>query len=118
MHSDQYAINGYLYGYSGDSFQNKGSFKCVNLHNGEEKWSTNETGWGTCVFVDGHLLCIDIKGNLYLMKPDPDNFILVTQLPKALGDIKGPVWTKPVIANNRLYLRFRQQMVCYDLLNL
>jgi hypothetical protein len=72
--------------------------------------------WGTCVYVDGHLLCLDIKGNLFLMKPDPEKFIQVTTLPKALGNVKGPVWTLPVIANGKLFLRFKQRLVCYSLL--
>jgi hypothetical protein len=115
MHSDPYVIDGFLYGYSGQSYQNRGEFKCIDLKNGEEKWSTNEMGWGTCVFVDGHLLCCDIKGNIFLMKPNPNEFNLVTELQDALGDIKGPVWTIPVVANGRLYLRFKQKLVCYDL---
>lgn len=114
-HSDGYILDGYYYGYSGQSMQNRGHFKCLELATGTEKWSTRDMGWGTCVYVDGHLLCLDIKGNLFLMKPDPSKFILVTELPKALGDIKGPVWTLPVIANNRLYLRFKQRLVCYAL---
>jgi outer membrane protein assembly factor BamB len=114
-HSDGYILDGFLYGYSGQSLQNKGTFKCLELASGKEKWSTNEMGWGTCTHVDGHLLCLDIKGNLFLMKPDSERFIKVTDLPKALGDVKGPVWTLPIIANNRLYLRFKQRLVCYSL---
>jgi len=117
QHSDPYIIDGYLYGYSGDSWQNKGSFKCIDLKDGSEKWSTNDMGWGTCSFVDGHLVCNDIRGNLFLMKPDSEKFILVSSLEDALGDIRGPVWTKPVAANGRLYLRFKQKLVCYDLVN-
>ncbi len=116
QHSDSYVIDGFLYGYSGDSSQNRGAFKCVSLRNGEEKWATNEMGWGKCVFVDEYLLCCDIKGNLFLMKPNPNKFIKVSQLRNALGDIKGPVWTKPVVANGLLYLRFKQRLVCYDLM--
>ena len=116
QHSDSYVIDGFLYGYSGDSSQNRGAFKCVSLRNGEEKWATNEMGWGKCVFVDEYLLCCDIKGNLFLMKPNPNKFIKVSQLRNALGDIKGPVWTKPVVANGFLYLRFKQRLVCYDLM--
>lgn len=115
QHSDPYVIDGFLYGYSGDSSQNKGTFKCVNLPNGVEKWATNEMGWGTCVFVDGYLLCCDIKGNVFLMQPDPDRFIKVAEMRNALGDVKGPVWTKPVVANGLLYLRFKQRLVCYNL---
>jgi outer membrane protein assembly factor BamB len=112
-HSDGYVVDGFLYGYSGQSMQNKGAFKCMTLVDGSVKWSTNDMGWGTCVHVDEHLMCLDIKGNLFLMKPDPEKFIKVTELPRALGDVKGPVWTLPVIANGRLYLRFKQRMVCY-----
>ena len=116
IHSDPYVIDGYLYGYSGDSFQNKGSFKCLDLKNGEEKWTTNEMGWGTCVLVDGYLLCCDIKGNMFLMKPNPNEFVKVSELPSALGDIKGPVWTTPIVSNGRLYLRFKQKLICYDMI--
>lgn len=114
-HSDGYILDGFIYGYSGQSLQNKGAFKCLELATGTVKWSTNEMGWGTCMYVDGHLLCLDIKGNLFLMKPDSERFIKVTDLPRALGDVKGPVWTLPVIANNKLYLRFKQRLECYSL---
>jgi outer membrane protein assembly factor BamB len=116
-HSDGFILDGFYYGYSGQSMQNKGSFKCIALTDGSEAWSTRKMGWGTCVHVDGHLLCLDIKGNLFLMKPDPEKFIPVTEMPQALGDVKGPVWTLPVIANERLFLRFKQRLVCYALRN-
>jgi len=114
-HSDGYILDGHIYGYSGLSMQNKGSFKCLELAGGAEKWSTNKMGWGTCTYVDGHLMCLDIKGNLFLMKPDPEKFVKVAELRKALGDVKGPVWTLPVIANDKLYLRCKQRLVCYSL---
>ncbi len=115
-HTDGFILDGFLYGYSGQSMQNKGSFKCVDLASGAERWSTEEMGWGTCVHVDEHLMCLDIKGNLFLMKPDPEKFIKITEMPQSLGDIRGPVWTLPVIANDRLFLRFKQQLMCYALM--
>ncbi|MFC1490238.1 PQQ-binding-like beta-propeller repeat protein [Candidatus Latescibacterota bacterium] len=116
QHSDPVFIDGYLYGYSGDSSQNKGIFKCIDSNNGAEIWAANDMGWGTSVFADDHLICLDIKGNLFLMKPDPEQFIKVSELEKALGDVKGPVWTKPVLANGKMYLRFKQRLVCYDIM--
>lgn len=114
-HSDPYILDGFIYGYSGQSLQNKGAFKCLELATGTVKWSTDEMGWGTCMYVDGHLICLDIKGNLFLMKPNSEKFIKVTEMPRALGNVKGPVWTLPVIANAKLYLRFKQRLVCYSL---
>jgi outer membrane protein assembly factor BamB len=115
MHSNPYVIDGYIYGYSGDSYQNKGFFKCIDLKTGEEKWSTNEIGWGTCISVQAYLICCEIKGYIALIKPVPDEFILISPLSLALGDITGPVWTIPVVSNDHLYLRFKQKLICYQI---
>jgi outer membrane protein assembly factor BamB len=114
-HSDPFIIDGYIYGYSGNSMQNKGDFVCIDLDTGEEKWSTGDMGWGTSVYVEGHILCSDIKGNLFLMKPDPNEFKLVTEMPNALGKISGAAWTIPVLANDKLYLRFKQKLISYNI---
>ena len=97
------------------SMQNKGAFKCVELETGIEKWSTNEIGWGTCVAVEDYLLCCDVKGDLFLIKPDPENFIKITTLPDIWGKVRGATWTLPVLANGKLYLRFKQSLMCYDI---
>ena len=115
-HSDPIIIDGFLYGYSGLSNQNKGYFKCVELETGAEKWSTGEMGWGTVIHVDGHLICMDIKGNLFLIKPDPNEFRKVTEFRGAMGEVKHTAWTIPIVANGRLYLRYMQRLVCYNIL--
>lgn len=115
-HSDPIILDGSIYGYSGQSNQNRGDFKCVDLKTGLEKWSTGEIGWGTIAYVDGHLLCMDIEGNLFLVEPDPNAFKLVAQFRGALGEVAHPAWTIPVIANGRVYLRYMQRLVCYDLM--
>ena len=114
-HSDPFIIDGYIYGYSGDSMQNKGYFKCIELETGIEKWSTKEVGWGTSVAVDDYLLCCDVKGNLFLIKPDPEKFIRVTGMSKIWGKVRGATWTIPVLANGKLYLRFKQNLMCFDI---
>ena len=115
QHSDPVLIDGYIYGYSGESSRNNGQFKCIELSSGKEMWTTNEVGQGTTTFVDGHLICFDIKGNLYLLKPDPSGFKKMGEIKKAVEDVKNPAWTVPVVANGKLYLRYLQQLVCYQL---
>jgi len=114
-HSDPFIIDEHIYGYSGDSMQNKGVFKCIELETGIEKWSTKEIGWGTCVAVDDYLLCCDVKGNLFLVEPDPEKFVKVTGIPKIWGKVRGATWTIPVLANGKLYLRFKQSLMCFDI---
>ena len=115
QHSDPVLIDGYIYGYSGESGRNVGQFKCLELSTGKEMWSTNSIGQGTTTFADGHLICQDVKGNLFLIKPDPSAFNKVGEIKSALEDVKNPAWTVPVIANGKLYLRYMQQLVCYKL---
>ena len=115
-HSDPIIIDGFIYGYSGQSDQNNGYFKCVELETGAEKWSTGEIGWGTTVYVDGRLICMDIKGNLFLVEPDPSAFRKIAEFRGALGDVEHTAWTVPVVANGRLYLRYMQRLICYNLM--
>lgn len=113
QHTDPILVDGYIYGYSGDSSNNRGRFKCVELATGKEMWSTQEIGQGTATFTDGHLICLDLKGNLFLVKPDPKQFRKVTEFKTAIEDVKNLSWTVPVVANGKLYLRYLQHLYCY-----
>jgi outer membrane protein assembly factor BamB len=115
QHSDPILIDGYIYGYSGESSRNAGQFKCLELLTGKEMWSTNQIGQGTTTFVDGHLICQDLKGNVFLIKPDPSGFKKMGEIRPAIADVNNPAWTVPVAANGKLYLRYMQQLVCYKL---
>lgn len=115
QHTDPILIDGYLYGYSGESSRNNGQFKCIELTSGMEMWSTGELGQGTITFVDGHLICLDIKGNVFLVKPDPSAFVEIGRIKSAIEDVKNPAWTVPVVANGKLHLRYVQLLVCYKL---
>jgi len=92
-----------------------GQFKCLELSTGKEMWSTNLIGQGTTTFVDGHLICQDLKGNLFLVRPDPSAFKKVGEIKSAIADVKNPAWTVPVVANGKLYLRYMQKLICYQL---
>jgi outer membrane protein assembly factor BamB len=116
QHSDPIIINDYIYGYSGQSNQNKGDFKCVELKTGKEIWSTKEVGWGTAIAVNNQIICLDIKGNLFLIKPEPSGFKKVTEFKNAIPDVSNPAWTVPIAANGKLYLRYMQHLICYDLM--
>ncbi len=115
QHSDPILIDGYIYGYSGESSRNKGEFKCLELASGKEMWTTDQLGQGTTTFADGYLIAQDLKGNLFLVQPDPSGFKKLGEIKPAIEDVKNPAWTVPVVANGKLYLRYMQQLVCYQL---
>lgn len=116
QHSDPVLIDGYLYGFAGNSSRNVGHLRCVELKTGNEMWSTDQVGWGTMIYVDNTLICLDIKGNLFLVNPDPSFFQKIGEIKLAIKDVKNPAWTVPVAANGKLYLRYLQHLVCYDLM--
>ncbi len=116
QHSDPILIDGYLYGYSGQSTRNKGEFKCIELASGKVMWSTNEMGNGTTVYVDGHLICMDYKTNLFLVNPNPNEFKMNGEVENAIDEVRYLAWTPPTVANGKLYLRYLQKLYCYDLM--
>ncbi len=114
-HTDPFITDGYIYGYTGFSSQNSGSFMCLSLKDGSIQWQSGEMGWGTCIMADGYLVCQDNKGALFLVKPDPKKLIVVTKFPAAMPEVKTRTWTKPVIAQDMIYLRHGNWLLAYKL---
>jgi len=115
QHTDPVIVDGYVYGYSGNSSSNSGDLVCLRLADGKEMWRTSEVGNGTFAYADGHLICFDIKGNLYLVEVNPEKCIKKGEIKKAMPDVKNYSWTAPVVANGKLYIRYLQHLICYDI---
>ena len=115
QHSDPIIIDGYIYGYSGESSNIKGDYKCIELASGKEMWTSKEPGMGTSIYVDGHIICFDIKGSLHLIKPNPKEFNQIATIKAAMREVTNPAWTSPSVANGKLYLRYMQKLICFDL---
>jgi outer membrane protein assembly factor BamB len=117
QHTDPVIVNGYVYGYSGNSTVNKGALECLRLSDGKEMWKSSEVGIGEFAYSDGYLVCFDVKGNLYLVQATPEKFIKDGELKMAMPSVKNASWTAPVIANGKLYLRYLQNIICYNISN-
>ncbi|MFC1760913.1 PQQ-binding-like beta-propeller repeat protein [Planctomycetota bacterium] len=113
--ADPFVLDGYIYGYSGMSVHNRGTFKCIDLKTGDEHWETKAIGTGSFIHCDPYFVCLDLKGNLFLVEPNEKTFTLVTQFPKAIDRVRHRSWTKPILANDRLYLRFVHRLICYEI---
>jgi outer membrane protein assembly factor BamB len=115
QHSDPVIVDGYVYGYAGNSTRNNGKLACLRLSDGKVMWQSDEAGMGTFAYADGHLICLDIKGNLYLVETNPNKFVKSGEVKGAIPNVKYPAWTAPVVANGKLYLRYLQNIICYDI---
>jgi hypothetical protein len=49
------------------------------------------------------------------VRPDPEGFKKVGEIKSAMEDVKNPAWTVPVVANDKIYMRYLQRLICYKL---
>ncbi|MBN1464903.1 PQQ-binding-like beta-propeller repeat protein [candidate division KSB1 bacterium] len=115
--TDPIIVGDYIYGFSGMSAHNNDEFKCLNIHTGEEQWTSSAIGSGQFIFVDPFFLSIDIKGNLYLLLPSPVELTIITSIKNLVSTDNARLWTKPIIAQGNLYLRYANQLYCYRIAN-
>ncbi len=102
--------DGHLYGVSGE-FNSVINFNCVELKTGKLAWSKERFGKASVTLADGHLFVTTKAGDLVLIRATPKGYEEKARLPKLLGDNR----TVPTIAEGRLYLRDRKQILCLDI---
>ncbi|MDG1892661.1 MAG: PQQ-like beta-propeller repeat protein [Verrucomicrobiota bacterium] len=106
----------HLFGYSDGV-----GWMCQNLIDGSEVWSERKAlGKGAVTMVDGKLICLDEnKGSVTLLEASTEGFRQRSQFtPAPQSEIRasrGKVWTHPVVAEGRLYLRDQDLIYCYTL---
>jgi outer membrane protein assembly factor BamB len=115
-HGGVVLLDGHLYGYS----DGKG-WVCMDFKTGQIVWNERralEKGSVTC--ADGRLYCYgENRGTVVLAEASPDgwkehgrfNIPEQTQLDRRSGKI----WTHPVIADGKLFLRDQELVFCYDI---
>ena len=104
------AHDGYLYGISGEFHEKKMDLNCVDLKTGKLMWSHKNFGKAALTFADGHLFITTKKGDLVLVRPNPEKYEEKVRV-KMLGENR----TSPTIADKRLYLRDRRNIHCLDI---
>jgi outer membrane protein assembly factor BamB len=108
-------VDGYIYGHS----ENLGWF-CSEFQTGKTIWSArNKLGRGPVTYADGNLICCAEKGGaVALVEATPKGWNEKgrLQLPREseLRKPSGGLWTHPVVANGRLYIRDQELLYCFD----
>ncbi|MBN1465586.1 PQQ-binding-like beta-propeller repeat protein, partial [candidate division KSB1 bacterium] len=103
-------VDGYLYS---SGHQNRG-WACVEWMSGDVKWQSRDYGGkGPIIFADGMLYLYSEKGDVVLVKPNPDKFEPISAF--KMNDGSGEHWAHPVIKDGRLYIRHGDVMNVYDI---
>lgn len=119
-HDGVVLLDGYVYGYS----EGKG-WECQDFLSGKIKWlARGKFDKGSVVYAEGHVYCYSQRdGTLVRIKASPAGWQedgrmklpRMSDMPRPPSQRRDNVWTHPVIANGRLYLRDQDLFFCFDL---
>ena len=115
-HGGVVLLGDYLYGHSDGV-----GWVCQEFATGDRVWrERGELGKGAVTYADGRLYCLsEDEGEIVLVDPTTEGwreqgrFTLEPQT--ELRKPKGKIWTHPVIADGRLYLRDQELLFSFDL---
>jgi outer membrane protein assembly factor BamB len=89
-------------------------FACINLENGEEKWTSKGYGKYWSMVASGKkILALDESGKLLLIAADPNEFRLLEN--KSLGGVS--TWAHIGLSGNEVFVRELKAMTVYNLEN-
>ncbi|MDR2038932.1 MAG: PQQ-like beta-propeller repeat protein [Bacteroidales bacterium] len=118
-HGGVVLVGDHIYGYSDGP-----GWVCQNLGTGETVWKQriSEPGKGAVTSIGSRLLCLDERtGSLTVVSATPDGWKEFGRLEiperSEVSSMDKMVWTHPVIANGKLYIRDHDLLFCFDLKN-
>ena len=86
---------------------------CVDWKTGETRYKVADIGECNVISADGMLYVYSTKGEMSLVKPNPEKFDLVSSFKVTLGTAEH--WAHPVIHEGVLYLRHGDTLMAYKL---
>jgi outer membrane protein assembly factor BamB len=85
--------------------------RCVEFKTGKETWTDKSIGKGSLTASDGKLIVLSEKGKLLVAPVDPQAFKPIVEAQVQ----SGKCWTRPVLANGRIFLRNTAgSVICLD----
>ena len=103
-------VDGFIYG----SGHNSRGWHCVDWNSGKVRYSARKIGnKGNIILADGLLYCYSERGDVALVRPNPDEFEVISSFRVREGS--GPHWAHPVIKDGRLYVRHGEVLQVYDI---
>ena len=115
-HGNVVLVGDHVYGFS-----QGGGWVCQELQSGKVVWSERQKHRaGSVTYADGRLYCYgEDDGTTVLIEASPEGWKEAGRfkIPQQSKQRKpqGKVWTPPVVANGKLYLRDQDLLFCFDI---
>lgn len=103
-------VDGLLYG---SGYTKHKSWLAIDWKSGQTRYEFKGLTTGAAVWADGRLYCQAENGKVALLTPNDDGFQMAGQfrlVPERVHD----AWAHPVLLHGRLYLRYHDDLRCYD----
>jgi outer membrane protein assembly factor BamB len=115
-HGGVVAVGDYVFGWSD---ANRGKWVCQEFRTGKQVWIAPGIGRGSVTAADGNLYCYGEKDGTCVLVPatadgwnEKGHFTIPRHA--KYREFNNNVWTHPVVANGKLYLRDQELLFCYD----
>jgi len=86
----------------------------VDLSTGATRQALDGLTMGSVLAADGLLYCLAQDGEMALVEPSSTGPYQVRGRFRLVPQTRNDAWTHPVILNGRLYLRYHQELFCFD----
>ena len=94
--------------------------RCVDWKTGDVRWKQKGLSRSSLTYIDGHFVVLGEHGQLLLIKASPEKYQVVTEYEPGTGlnsvKLKSPCWAAPIISHGLLYVRGKDQLVCFELI--
>lgn len=113
-HEGVVRVGDYVYGWS-----DNGGWTCQEFKTGKKMWQSRNLGRGSISCADGMLYCYsEDKGTVVLVAASSNGWeekgrFTIPQHSEKRSP-RGGVWTHPVVANGKLFLRDQELLFCYE----
>jgi len=105
-------VDGFIYG--SESGYNRGrDWFCVDWQTGEIQYQESGLAVGAAIFADDMLYCYSDRGEMALVRPNPERFDIVSKFRITLGTREH--WAHPVIHRGVLYVRRGNTLMAYKI---
>ena len=98
----------------GSWYRSGRGWACLDARTGRVLYRTEALAMGSVLWAEGLLYCLSQRGEMALLRPTESGFEFRGRFRLTDGR-RADVWTHPVIAGRRLYLRYHDALWCYDI---
>jgi len=109
-HGSAVGVNGKIFGASRKNVKGWGR---LDFASGKTEYMVQDLASGSSVYADGRLYCLAQSGEMALLIPGEKEFKYAGRF--TLAEKKKDAWAHPVILDGKLYLRYGENLNCYDI---